>query len=480
MAGSSVAHEKIESLSDLRKKGSTRKYTFFIDTVKIGELTSEFKGETRFEGYPALRFSGQLNLDYSAVGRPYSMEIKNSRYVDENNRYIGDDMAIIVNNKVDKLYYKNGEEYLEGYTIRNDVEDDIMIPLGRNYAAIDNNMIDQYELLLATYDFKVGDTIHDTVFVPQVTYLSPITCIIENYDWYRYGDYSDSAYLCHFTEPIEINAYFTRDNKLIRLNQPMQKLSVILEESPFKKMAPKVKSFTFSDFLWRLPIYVVYIIFGGFLAIPFIRRRSRKTEIYLALLLGVLLYQVIKVTQIPIQQWYTLKYLLPGLRTGASIYTLAIMPALVTGFIQEILKLIPILIIYFWKKPRQADLIAIGVFCGLGLGVYEACFLTGAPFQNGALGILSWGVWERLFAIVFHVLVGAAFGYALSRGWLHLAIFSVIAILIHALTGYLIVFVQTKALDIALMQIIYALIVLITLLLLYLYIKASRKRAPSR
>jgi hypothetical protein len=264
------------------------------------------------------------------------------------------------------------------------------------------------------------------------------------------------------------------------MDQPAQRLSAVLEESAFDRMAPQQRAFTFNDFLWRLPIYAIFIVFGALLAYPFVRGRFNKSVFYMAVIMGVLVYQLIKVTQIPLQQWYTLNYLIPGIRSGGSIYTLTLFPSLAAAFFQEFLKLLPLVLLWQWKKPRQTDLIALGVFCGLGMGVYEACYLTGAPFQAGTLGILSWGVWERLFAIVFHAVAGAVFGYALSRGWLKLLMAVLTMILIRFVTGYLIVFVQSRAIDVALMQIIHAMIVLITVLVAYLHIKASRRRALRR
>lgn len=462
-------------LDELRDEGSKRTYVFFLNEVQIGKLESKYDGKSKFEGISCHKFSQNLNLDYSPLGREYALEIKNKHYVDSLGHYVGDDMTLKANNQTQRLYLINRQGSLNGFFTRGDEKQDVNLSLGDRFFAVDNNMIDQYEVLLSFKDISIGDTIVDTIFVPQTLNKTLVKIVVESYGLVRYGRLYDSAYVCHFIEPTDMIVYFTRDKKIIKAEQGHQNLQIVLIESPLDKLAPKIKPLTFADFFKRIPVYLVYLIFGLIFVSPFIRKYYRKPEIYMILILGGALFPILSITQFPLQRWYSSQFFIPGVEAGGSLYFYAVFSTLIAGFIQETLRLFPIALFFLWKKPRQMFSITLGVFCGIGFGICEACSLTGAAYQSGAMNVVSWGIFERIFAILFHATAGAAMGYGINRGLKHLSIIWLILIVIHSLSNYLVVFFQKAIIDVALLEIMIGLIDLLLVLGVYLTIKGARR-----
>lgn len=461
-------------MEDYRSKGSKRTYIFYLREQPFGRFESKLDGRSKLESVSAYRFSEKLSLDLSPFGRDYAIEIESKHYVDDNGYYVGDDMSLLVNDREQKLFLTARPDSIVGYFVRDDSRQDAGVPVSGKTFAADNNMVSQYEIFLAFNDINVGDTIIDTVFVPQTMIRVPVEVIIEDFDWIRYGNLYDSAYVCHFVEPSEQIAYFTRSKKLIRLDQTAQSLQIVLSESPLDKMAPKEKQFRFTDIFWRLPVYLVYLIFGVIFTFPFIKKFYRKPDIYIILILGGALFPLLSITQHPLQRWYANEVVFPGMEAGGSLYYYAILTALMSGFIQELLKLIPIVLFFLLRKPKQLFSIALGIFCGLGFGIYEACSLTGAAYQSGSMEIVSWSVFERIITILFHTTAGAAVGYGINRGLKHLVPIWLVLVIVHSLSNYLVVFLQKGVFDIGILEILLAIIYLVLLLATYILIKKAR------
>ena len=96
--------------------------------------------------------------------------------------------------------------------------------------------------------------------------------------------------------------------------------------------------------------------------------------------------------------------------------------------------------------------------------------------------LISWGTFERTFSILFHITSGALYGWALRQSipklvWIYIALSA-----LHTFTTYMIIFVQRKIIDLALYELLIAIIYLILLLIAYLLISGSRllKSTPSR
>jgi len=462
---------KSRTMEEFRPEGSKRQYIFFMKDTQVGQLISEYEGESEFEGSRSYRFDQELNLDFSSLGREYTVSIDGRHFVDSAGLFAGTDMTIKVNDQEQELYLEATADSILGHSIRGSHRHEIKVPLEADYFAADNNMIDLYELFLAFHDLNTGDTIYDTLFVPQTQVTTPVTVYVEKIDRIRYGRNFDSAYVCRFLEPTEQIAYFTRDRRLVRLLQPYQDLDVILYESPLDKLAPPKQAFSIRGFFRRLPLYVIYLVIGGIFAAPFLRRYWNRPELYVMLVMGGVVFVVAKAIASPLQRWFGENIMIPGIRAGGSLFSYAVITALMTGIIQEIFKLLPPALLHVWRHQKARFLVALGAMCGIGFGIYEAGAVTGSAWQTGTMKLVSAAMFERIFAILFHATAGAAVGFALSRGFRILLPVWAGLVVVHSFVLYLFVFLQKGVIDYSVLQITIALIDLILLLVVFLGIR---------
>ncbi|HAE85701.1 MAG TPA: hypothetical protein DCG78_04240 [Anaerolineaceae bacterium] len=98
---------------------------------------------------------------------------------------------------------------------------------------------------------------------------------------------------------------------------------------------------------------------------------------------------------------------------------------LITGFVQEGIKLVPVLI---YRKRRQPlpdrEALLAGAAVGAGFGIFEAAWLLNQVFTTGfslpAFRLQGWqaslSFWERLFIVGFHTSTTALAAYWFNRG----------------------------------------------------------------
>jgi hypothetical protein len=442
------------TINQLYSKGTVRNYLFYIGDKQFGSLSSTFMGESDFDGLESYLFEEKLSLDNTPFGDPIILTIENNHFLDNRGFYLGDKMAAKFGQKEQELYLKRDGDSLFGHFINKGLKQDHKFKLIKEIRSIDNNFIDQMEIFLAFNNFVVGDTIIDSVFVPQILTTAGISFIVEDFRPVSYGDLVDSAYVLSFTKPTTQVVYYTRDNRIVRLDNDMQNISVILSEDVFERLKPESANTPIGSFIDRMPIYLVYLLFCIVFISPVISTNFKKPEIYLIFMLGAALFPVLRSTQIPLQKWYALEYLIPAVKSGGSIFSYGVISALIGGLIQEILKFVPILLVFIIRRPNRKTLIVAGMFCGLGFGFYEACSLTGAGYQSGIIGIFSWAVFERFFTMLFHTVTGTALGYALGFGAKRLIAVWAIMVIVHTLVNYSILFYQQGVVDLALFEIL--------------------------
>jgi len=468
------------TVDKVRPEGSKRIYQFMLKDKKFGQLESVAGGKSSLDGIEGFRFDEDLKLDMTPLGNQYKLSIKNRHYIGASGQYIGDEMKITMNDQEQGLYLSHKDNTVSGYFERDKSRQAITIPMESRFFSLDNYMIDQYEIFLAMRNLKVGDTIRDSIFIPQTMTTAPVQVVIEAISMIRYGNMSDSALVCHFIEPTDQIAYITKDRKLVRLVQPSQNITVELYENPLDKYKMQSKPVSIGDIVWRMPLYAVYLIFGLAFSFPFIKKNYRKAAVYIAIVIGAISYNLLKITHVPLQEWYISAYVLPGIKAGGSLYFYAIFSALFAGLIQELVIFVPIILLYFILKDIAKTPMLIGIFSALGFGLYEAGALTGGAFQSGTIGIISWTVFERVLTILFHMTAGALVGFSLNRGTKFIGLSLLAAIVIHAVASYLVVFVQRKIIDFAIFEIVVALIYLFFLLGVYLWIKRNRVRKTAK
>lgn len=462
-----------KSIKLFRAENSKRTYQFLINSEPFGSLESVYDGTARFEGSRGHRFIEKLNLDFSSFANPYTLKIENKHYCDDSGRYLGDEMSLKIDSISQELFLRYGNGKIFGHLKRDRQEENIERDAPRTYFAIDNYLVDQLETFLAFHDLKVGDTIADSFFIPQTATFSQACYVVEGFARIPYGNMVDSAFVCRFLEPLEQTAYITRDRRLIKVIQPFQNITIILQETILDRLRPPKKSLSISDLTRRLPLYLFFLGIGVVLTAPFWFKYRRQYSIFFAFIVGAFVYLLVGVTHIPLQEWYSNRVVFPAIQQGGSIYAFTIGNALMTGFVKELLKILPVILFFLFRKSNMPPLYVLGIFCGAGFGIFESGALTGDAYQAGALKFLSWGAFERITALVFHMTSGALYGWALRHSLPRTVSIFIALFTLHSFTTYLIVIVQKKIIDIALFELLVALIYLILLLIAYLKISGS-------
>ena len=98
---------------------------------------------------------------------------------------------------------------------------------------------------------------------------------------------------------------------------------------------------------------------------------------------------------------------------------------LITGFVQEGIKLVPVLIYRKLRRPlSNREALIAGAAVGAGFGIFEAAWLLNQIFSTGfslpALRLQGWqaslSIIERLFIVGFHTSTTALAAYFLNKG----------------------------------------------------------------
>ncbi len=137
---------------------------------------------------------------------------------------------------------------------------------------------------------------------------------------------------------------------------------------------------------------------------------------------------------------------------------------LLSGLVQEGAKLIPV-VVYWWRKGRNIDPklgLSVGAMAGAGFGIFEVQWLLNSIFASGwnwetaqAFGFLGFaGLWERFFAVAFHIAVTALAGWGLAKGWGWQ--FFLLVSFLHFALNYSAIVVQLKMLTVFQVEIIIA------------------------
>ncbi len=163
---------------------------------------------------------------------------------------------------------------------------------------------------------------------------------------------------------------------------------------------------------------------------------------------AILTWSAVAFVQIPLQYWYVdaIKHFW-GSADISSWYLLIAFPlVLLSGLVQEAAKLVPTLFIW-WRSKRSLTPkmgLIIGAVSGAGFGVFEAIWVHNQIFVNGisraVVSDYALGLWERIFAVAFHIAASALTGWGIAKrkGWL----FYVIAAFLHGIVNYSVILIQ--------------------------------------
>lgn len=146
------------------------------------------------------------------------------------------------------------------------------------------------------------------------------------------------------------------------------------------------------------------------------------------------------------------------------LFFLGIPQILLSGFVQEGAKMLPM--VFIWQRAERYISpmlgIVLGATAGAGFGIFEAMWAHNQVFAAG----FTWAsveaggfpailpFWERFFAVGGHVAFSALAGYGLAKdkGWL----FFLIAAGLHSLMNYTVVLLQAQLITVMTLEILVA------------------------
>ena len=172
----------------------------------------------------------------------------------------------------------------------------------------------------------------------------------------------------------------------------------------------------------------IALIMGAIWLAVFRMRLGKQPRLWILLSVGALLFgPTIGLLQFPLQS-LSMQALFHfwGTEIWQERLLLSEIPAmLITGFVQEGIKLVPLLI---YRKRRQPlpdrEALLAGAAVGAGFGIFEAAWLLNQVFTTGfslpAFQFQGWqaplSIIERLFIVGFHTSTTALAAYFLNKG----------------------------------------------------------------
>ena len=437
----------VSGLEEYWPEGEKRIYRFIIEDREVGRLEAQLDDIDRKNGRPYFNFTEKLNIDLTSREQGSIIDLEGRLRVDASGYFQTADVVV----GIDDLEERTRAAFNApgGEIIARRGDDD---QAARNIAvtgpvfAYDNYMIHQLEMALAMQPLTPDAGFTIPVFSIQGLYVTEYEFAVIGQVRVQYGAFTDSVWQVDMVRPAQASLFIDRKHRLVKLIDPGQKLNVEMVVDPYaQRQGPQKSLFErVNDHMTRLPIYGLYL-FITFIWLLFLGRDSYRIGwSYILFIVGGLVYPVIYYTQAPLQQSYAINVLGPAMGAGESIIIPAIIPALITGVIQESLKLIPLLVIVRLIKPKAVTMISLGAFIGAGFGFVEACHIVAPLFQSHTL--TGYSLIERVFTIMFHITMGAVLGYGLARNQIWQ--FWLAAVGLHTVSNYLVIFVQMKTLTI--------------------------------
>lgn len=309
-------------------------------------------------------------------------------------------------------------------------------------------VFDQYqfhllELALARQELTPGKEFDISFFMPSLLVETTFEFLVVGKTAVRYSVYADSVWQVNMLRPNSMSLFIDRNHNLVKVIERENKLIAELTRDTFQKTAEGKKTAKIdllSSLHIRMPVYGLFLVIAiiGLIYPGWGGWSDKRTWLYFVI--GALLYPVILYTQAPLQEWYGRRYIVPVIRDGGSLLVVSLLPAILTGFMQQTLKLIPLLFLRNLIKKQRVKIIILGAFLGGGFGFCEACYVIGPAFQS--LGLTTPVLMEKIFSVLFHTATGAIMAYGVLSG--KKVFFWIIAAIGHALSAYLIVLVQMQ------------------------------------
>ncbi len=459
------------TVSSYRPEGELRVWTFIVRDSVLGQLRSQVVSSNE-NNDGIIVFNETLDLDYSKLGSELTMHITGDVRVSNNGAFVGNELELLINGQAEKQKLKRDDEALKGYITRGGERNNQHMELREGIFAVDNNFVDQFEMFFAMHDLRVGDTLQDSILVPQNMTIVPFSAVVREFTYKTfYNRVGDSVFVIDMIAPQQMQMLFTASKRLAKVIDERQKMNIYLDEVRVEKIKPIQPAFTLTKFISFLPNYAFYICLGLLSALFFVGSGFKWGTSWVGLGLGAILFVPVIFLQIPMQNQLFLEMYMPKISSGSSPYVWGLLMVLPAAVFQEGLKFASLYIPARNKMLHGSRLIAFGAMVGAGLGIIEGCYLDGIAGNNA---LISWALLERSFMIAFHATSGAILGSAISKN-MSIALKTLGGtILVHLLLRYLPLFVQQTQATPQLMYLMLAIVVLIFLSISLLIMKRDR------
>ncbi len=404
-------------VEDFRPVGDRRIWTFVSKDSALGQIASGVEEKSSVDGIDGLRIKGGARIDFRKIGGQTAVGVQTEYTVSQRGEFLEDKLTFPTpDGKSEELHFTKEGAKLQGYFTRNGAKVEQSVDWPRPYYAFDGNFVDQLELYLATRDLTEGAYINDTLFVPQLLSFTAATAQVGGVEWRElWQGRFDTVIGVHFTEPQRMTAFMTLDHRLVRVDFPNQQYRVFQDvvkrvqaDAKPQEQTPQKPKLGWVAYVALAVDYLVFVLAAALLILLLAFRAIKWQDSYVGLLFGAIIFGLAILTQMPAQTWIVTHLLLPGLRDGESLFLLGILPALVGGAIQELLKLLGVYAVQFHRQTSPSKLLYVGAFVGAAFGIAEACYLV-QPTP-----VLTWVIFERCTKIAFHTSSGLLLGIALE------------------------------------------------------------------
>ena len=460
-----ASHTAIKDFEHLRPIGETRRWDFMNRDSTVGTYTSQVTGTKDIDGREAFVLSRRMRLKTGTGGKVQVSSLSGEHYISSTGSYLGDRSTMTVDGRSFETDMLRRGDSLVGYVVRegNRLDQQYYLDFREPILAFDERHVDEIELYLAMRDFAVGDTLRDTLLLPGLLTKMQLLATVTDYKaMTRWDGIVDSAFVIRVSHPQSQVWYFAKSQQLLGATFQGQggyaRLASV--SSPLSNIQ---SGLTIRRLIKLVPACLVFLAVGLVAALLMVGAGLHLGRAYLAMAAGAAIFLLMPWTQTPLQTMLFEKLLVPRVSAGGSPYLWGIAPSLAGGFLQELAKLVVVLILVRQFNVRRSNLVTVATAVALGFGFFEACYLSAYISEQT---LYSWAILERTFFVVFHVAAGGLLGMAIWRGGgERLAGTVVLLILVNALLRYLPVFVQQKAVTVEMMYFIMPLVVLAMLTL---------------
>jgi hypothetical protein len=162
----------------------------------------------------------KMSLDYALMSTERKVGLEGISFISERGYYLGDSLTMVddtLQERIEMRWQEGGG--LAGFFTRAGTEVERTIELDASRFAWDLLLVDQLELYLARQDLAIGDSISDTVYVPQSLVSASVKAFVREFGHREiYKGKFDSVFVIEFYQPQRVDAYFTPDKELVRFD----------------------------------------------------------------------------------------------------------------------------------------------------------------------------------------------------------------------------------------------------------------------